>query len=252
MDSARLRATIDWLMDGARPARLPTELLSHTCERLVAAGLPLWRVGVFVQTLHPDVYGFGFVWRRGAQVVVNTAGFDLPESPEFIRSPLRLLFNSGNEVRYRLDDPESRAFAFFDDMRGEGVTDYIALPLSFTDGSMHACSWTTKDPTGFSDAHLAALRDVVRPVARLAEILHFAVPRPPSSTLTAATAPVSASWPGKSAAATPKPCRRRSGFRICAVSPRCQTGLRRRSSSTFSTSTSIVRCRRSANMAAKY
>jgi adenylate cyclase len=170
MDATRLRETIDWLMDGARPARTPTELLSHTCERLVATGLPLWRVGVFVQTLHPDAYGFGFVWRLGGQVVVNAADFDLPDSPEFTRSPLRLLYNSGNEVRYRLDDPGSKAFAFFDDMRGEGVTDYIALPLSFTDGSTHACSWTTKDANGFTDAHLAALRDVVRPVTRLAEI----------------------------------------------------------------------------------
>ena len=33
------------------------------------------------------------------------------------------------EVRHRIDDPESRRFPFLDDMRAEGVTDYIALPL---------------------------------------------------------------------------------------------------------------------------
>ena len=43
-------------------------------------------------------------------------------------------------------------------MRAEGVTDYIALPLRFTDGSIHASSWTTKQPGGFSDEQLAALR----------------------------------------------------------------------------------------------
>ena len=38
-------------------------------------------------------------------------------------------------MRVALGDPESARFPFFDDMRAEGVTDYIALPLLFTDGS---------------------------------------------------------------------------------------------------------------------
>ncbi len=74
-------------------------------------------------------------------------------------------------MRYRLDDPESKRFPFFDDMREEGVTDYIALPLLYVDGSVHASSWTTKDPGGFSDAHLAALRQLVPPLARLIEVI---------------------------------------------------------------------------------
>jgi adenylate cyclase len=127
-------------------------------------------VAAFVRTLHPDVYGRSFVWRKGAEVVVNTADFDLPESPQFTRSPLAALYASGHEVRYRLDDPESTRFPFFDDMRAEGVTDYIALPLSFTDGSTHSSSWTTKEPGGFTDQQLAALRSIIPPFSRLGEI----------------------------------------------------------------------------------
>ena len=95
-----------------------------------AAGLPLWRVGVFVRTLHPDIFGLNFIWRPGAEVVVGTADFDLLDLPEFQHSPLAIVFGRAHEVRYRLDDPESRRFPFLDDMRAEGVTDYIALPLS--------------------------------------------------------------------------------------------------------------------------
>jgi len=167
MDQVELEKLIKWLASGAPT---PTEVLTTTCERLTAAGVPLWRVGAFVRTLHPDAYGRSFIWRPGADVVINTAGFDLPDSPEYKRSPLAILYASGHEVRYRLDDPESRRFPFFDDMRGEGVTDYIALPLQFTDGSTHATSWTTKAPGGFTDEQLAALRAVVQPFARLAEI----------------------------------------------------------------------------------
>jgi adenylate cyclase len=173
MDTAKLQEAIDWLTDGARSTRTPAELLRETCERVLAAGVPLSRAAVFVQSLHPDVYGRGFFWRPGAEVVVSEAGFDLPESDRFTQSPLAILYASGHEVRYHLDDPESLRFPFLDDMRAEGVTDYIALPLHFTDGSTHASSWTTKEPDGFSDEHLMALRMVVRPLTRLGEIYQW-------------------------------------------------------------------------------
>jgi adenylate cyclase len=170
MDASRLQDIIDWLADGARSAPTPVALIAQTCERLVEAGVPLSRAAAFVRTLHPDMYGRSFVWRPGAEVVVNTADFDIEESPEFKRSPIAIVHRTGKELRYRLDDPESRRFPFLDDMRAEGVTDYILLPLIFTDGSIHGSSWTTKHPAGFTDEQLDALRKVSRPFARLGEI----------------------------------------------------------------------------------
>jgi adenylate cyclase len=170
MNAPELQKIMDWLIHGARSARTPMALLSQTCERLVAAGLPLCRVGAFVKTLHPDAFGRSFIWRPGAEVVVNTANLDMPESPEFTRNPIAIVYNSGHEARYRLDDPESRRFPLLDDLRAEGVTDYIVLPLIFTDGSVHAASWATRHPDGFTDAQLDALRMIMAPFARLGEI----------------------------------------------------------------------------------
>jgi adenylate cyclase len=172
MSAQELQKVTDWLIDGARSATSPPRMMAETCERLVEAGLPLWRVGVFVRTLHPDIFGVGFFWRPGAEVVVNPWDFDIQDSPEFKNSPLAILYEGGQEVRYRLDDPESGRFPFFDDMRAEGVTDYIALPLLFTDSSIHASSWTTKRPGGFSDEELNDLRSLVRPLARVVEIVN--------------------------------------------------------------------------------
>ena len=161
---------IDWLIDGARSAPDPVALLEQTCERLVAAGVPLWRVGVFVGTLHPDVVGRNFIWRPEAAVAVGTAGYDFLDSREFTNSPLAIVFREGVEVAYRMSDPESRRFPFFEDMRKEGVTGYIALPLRFIDGTVHASSWSTKQLGGFTDAQLTALRALIVPFARLGEI----------------------------------------------------------------------------------
>jgi adenylate cyclase len=171
MTGSDLQKVTDWLIDGARSALSPPRMMAETCERLVQAGLPLWRVGVFVRTLHPDIYGRNLVWRPGAEVVVGTVDFDIRNTPEFRNSPLAIVFAEGQEVRCRLDDPASERVPFFDDMRAEGVTDYIALPLLFTDGSINASSWTTKQPGGFSDEELAALKTVVVPLARVIEII---------------------------------------------------------------------------------
>jgi adenylate cyclase len=173
MNAAELQKVTDWLIDGARSASSPPQMMAETCERLVQAGLPLWRVGVFVRTLHPDILGRNFIWRPGAEVEVGTVDFDVLDSPEFQHSPLAIVFREGIEVRGRVDDPESKRFPIVEDMRAEGVTDYIALPLLFIDGSKHASSWTTKQPGGFSDDELAALRTIVTPLARVIEIISW-------------------------------------------------------------------------------
>jgi adenylate cyclase len=171
MNALEFQKITDWLIDGARSSASPPQMMAETCERLVEAGLPLWRVGVFVQTLHPDIFGRSFTWRPGTEVVVGTADFGIQDSPEFISSPLAIMYDRGQEVRYRLDDPESLRFPFFDNMRAESVTDYIAIPLRFTDGSIHSASWTTKRPGGFTEDHIESLRRIVLPLARVIEIV---------------------------------------------------------------------------------
>ena len=173
VNPSELQKIADWLIDGARSALSPGQMMTETCERLVRAGLPLWRVGVFVRTLHPDIFGVSFVWRPGTEVVISSADSDPRNTPQFKRSPLAILYDREQEVRFRLDDPQSRRFPLLDDLRGEGVTDYIALPLRFTSNSIHASSWTTKQPGGFSDDQLAALRALVRPLTRLIEIINL-------------------------------------------------------------------------------
>ena len=170
MNPQDLKKIADWLIDGARSALSSPEMVTAFCERLVAAGLPLWRVGIFVRTLHPDVLGVNFIWKPGAEVAYGTADYGFLDTPEFQNSPLWIVFNEGREVRQLIDDPASKRFPFLDDMRAEGVTDYIALPLFATDGTVHATSWTTKQPGGFSDEQLGGLRSLMPPLARLVEI----------------------------------------------------------------------------------
>ncbi len=170
MDHAQLDNLITWLADGARSAVETERFMAETCERMVAAGIPLFRVGVFVSTLHPSLMGRGFIWRAGAGVTLGSMAHGEDEGDEFLLSPLFRVFNEGIEVRHRIGGIESSNVPFLTDMRNEGSTDYVALPLHMSGGDIQASSWTTRDPGGFSDEQLAGLRRMMPALTRMIEI----------------------------------------------------------------------------------
>ena len=166
-----IRPVVDWLVDGGRTARQPEDVLAGLCERLLACGLPLHRVAVFVTTLHPDVMGRRFLWRRGESVAVTEAAYEMVDTDTYRRSPVPVVFERAETIRRRLADPGCpNDYDILDEMRAEGVTDYVIQPLPFTNGEVHAVSWTTTQPGGFADEHIAALEAIRRPFARLAEV----------------------------------------------------------------------------------
>src|SRR5258707_15363345 len=77
MVSCDTKAVADWLVDGARSAAEPHQVLAELCDRLVGCGIALWRVAVFVRTLHPEVMGRRFLWRPGGDGSVTGAPHDL-------------------------------------------------------------------------------------------------------------------------------------------------------------------------------
>jgi adenylate cyclase len=167
-----VQPVIDWLADGAPPSRLAHHVMHETCRRMVAAGLPLYRVGIYVRTLHPNVLGRGFVWQADRDTVeVNEAAHDLLESEAFLKSPIRLVFFDRVEVRRRLCDPGSPMdFPILHELRQEGATDFLAAPLRFIDGEVHAATFATRRAGGFSDAQVEALHRVLPPFTRLVEV----------------------------------------------------------------------------------
>jgi adenylate cyclase len=170
-DGCDTSAVIDWLIDGARSAPDPDQVLAEGCERLLRCGIPLWRVAVFVRTLHPNIPGRAFVWRHGESVQVRPAEFGLFETDEFRQSPVASVYERGAPIRRRLADPDcSIDFPLLGNLLAEGVTDYLASPLFFTDGAIHVVTWTTRRPGGFTDAHVAGLEAVLAPLARVTEI----------------------------------------------------------------------------------
>jgi len=171
MPDPNLKAIADWLADGARSAPQPQQVLAQLSERLVACGIPLWRVAVFVRTLHPQVMGRRFLWRPSADVETSDAPFELLETEIFRDSPIARVYQTGEAIRRKIADPDCpNDFPVLVDLRTEEVTDYLASPLVFSNGDIHAVTCTTRQPGGFTDAQIAGLEAVMRPLARVAEI----------------------------------------------------------------------------------
>lgn len=171
MKTDNLETIAAWLVDGARSASSSEQVLRELCDRLVALGFPLWRVGVFVRTLHPQVTGRRFLWRREGDVSVGNLTFEMLETPEFLQSPVSRVYATLASFRRRLlDERDTEGFEILGKLRNEGVTDYLAAPLHFTDGTLHVATFATRAPGGFSDAHIAGLEQMLAPLSRVAEI----------------------------------------------------------------------------------
>ena len=160
-----------WLVDGARSAARSEDVLTEFCARLTASGLPLWRVAVYVYTLHPDIVARRFLWRPGQATDVAEASFAMAKAEELSTSPIAHIRTTGESIRRRVGDPDCPIdFAFLNELRQEGVSDYLGLPLRFTNGEIHVATFTTRQAGGFTDAEVGALERIVPPLARVAEV----------------------------------------------------------------------------------
>ncbi|HEX6111516.1 MAG TPA: adenylate/guanylate cyclase domain-containing protein [Geminicoccaceae bacterium] len=165
---------LDWLIGEAR--RLPDDaaLLRALCERLVEAGLPLARASCHIRTLHPELFGMGLYWQRGAEDIrVFRAEHGIQQTPLYQRSPMRLLFEGAGAVRQRLDLPHTGFdfdFPLLQELRDEGLTDYVALPMTFSDGKIHGTTWSSDRPGGFTTEDLRQIYDLLPLFSLLLEI----------------------------------------------------------------------------------
>ena len=161
---------IKWLIDGAPSDARSEEVLATLCQRLVSCGMPLWRVAVFVTTLHPDVMGRRFLWTAESGVTTSEALFEVMETDEYRASPFAIVYRTRKPLRCRFAIDGHLDMAVLQQLQAEGATDYVAFPLEFSDGTIHVATWSTRQPRGFAPEQFAALESVIAPLARVAEI----------------------------------------------------------------------------------
>jgi len=176
-----MAALFEWLLDGAPGATAAPQVVERLALDARAAEIPVDRVAVFVTTLHPNIVGRAFYWRPDVPVRVAELSAQMQQSDAVRLSPVGEVWRSGVEFRRRLHDLEPSEHAALRELAAENYSDFLVLPIVFTSGQVHAISFATQHPDGFTEAQVAALRRVLRPLARVTEI--FALRRVASNLL---------------------------------------------------------------------
>jgi adenylate cyclase len=160
-----------WLLGAGRTIRQIGDLLHELSWRLVVAGIPLARTTVHIGTLHPQFLGLFARWYRATgRTDEASIAHGIRETDAYLRSPMRVVFE-GKTVRRRLDSAGMIAeFPILAELQAEGITDYLATPLPFSDGRMAAATWATDRAAGFTDAEIKAIESLLPALGLLLEV----------------------------------------------------------------------------------
>jgi adenylate cyclase len=183
MKEAFLSELSAWLTQAGLAGTAEIDIVSGFCERCVAAGIPLGRAHVVIDTLHPVHEGRLFRWGyspnespvheygRTSFQGLDASGavsLDAQATDVWRRSPFYNMLQTGAALlRRRLNANTKDEFSMLTDWLAAGMSDYVAIMTRFAPegviGEMDAVysSWGTKAPEGFNDGQIATLKHIV-------------------------------------------------------------------------------------------
>ena len=163
---------LNWVLQEAPAIASMSDLTASFARQLRATGIPLWTLGVIIPILHPQVSTIIHSWRgNSGELVEDLPGFEVLQSPEYLNSPLVPIFEGAGGIRRRLDikDP-ILDFGILHDLHAEGATDYVAMPMHFSDGKINVISISANRPGGFSTTALGHIYEILAVLGRIYEV----------------------------------------------------------------------------------
>ena len=163
---------VPWLLRMAADSENPGNLVRDLALQMRAAGIPVGRLWLFMRTLHPESVSTRYGWRLGEpEIDIMEAPHEILESEAYIRSPLYPIFQGAGGVRRRLDiENPVLDFPILEELHEEGMTDYVAMPLMFSDGRISALTLASDQAGGFSTQSLGHLYEILSVFGRLVEV----------------------------------------------------------------------------------
>jgi adenylate cyclase len=174
-DTARIIADITrWLLADGKRIEGTGSFEEALIERLRRAGLPIDRFTTGVPSLHLQVDSFSSLWEHGKDLIFRQYRAADIEAPRLSNSPIFIAYETGKTVRRDLcAPPEPGEATILPDLRADGYTDYLVIPIPFSDGSNKAFSFATKQAGGFSVDDVLILDGVRDALAAVIEIRYL-------------------------------------------------------------------------------
>ena len=163
-------SVIRWLMTEGRHITDAKSFLECFAACLRDAGVDVSRITTGVPVLHPQLFSVSSLWERDKGVTERRYRVDPSQDAILANSPIRSAYD-GNPFRSRLTTAaEQPEFPILTELRSAGVTDYVVLPVPFSDGTNKALSLATTRVGGFSDDEIALFEAMTPAVAVNLEI----------------------------------------------------------------------------------
>jgi len=162
---------IDWMLgEGRTTGQDFVGYGEQFCARIVDAGIPISRWFCGVRTLHPLVGATGYIWHRDTgRVSEELASWGDTQSDAFIKNPVFIAAHTGQPYRCRLGTERELEYPILVNLRAAGLTDYLALPMTFSDGTRNPLSFQTDAPGGFEEDDIAALTQIAAVMSLVVE-----------------------------------------------------------------------------------
>lgn len=153
-----------WLLTDALGEDDLLALFEALVWRLVATGLPLDRASLHVGTLHPQLFGFAWNWQRDDGICDEVrVAEDALKSDAYKRNPIFRVIEYGEAFRGRTRDPETASrYPLMSELAGQGISEYVAIPLRAGGAYHNAATVATKLEDGFTSRQSAALTSVLK------------------------------------------------------------------------------------------
>jgi adenylate cyclase len=152
---------IDWLLHKGRLLETPQAVVGELCARLRTEGMPLDRVAFFFWTLHPLYFGVAMFW-DGKIVKVAPGTRAVLSSDTYLKSPAARIREGERVIRRRLERPDCPLdWPVLDELKAEGITDYVMVEVLFSNGSRNSVSLATRKPGGFSDHDISEAQQLL-------------------------------------------------------------------------------------------
>jgi adenylate cyclase len=163
---------VDWLIRGAWSAMDHEELTQQLGRRLVKTGIPVMRLNVALRQLHPLLAGRAYIWNRDGDIVEELqVKHSSISNDAYTKSPLKLVSEGLGGIREKLNTgKEDFEFPIMKELQSQGATDYVALPLPFSDGIIHNLTLTSDHPSGFSTSDLGQIFEALPLISRMYEV----------------------------------------------------------------------------------
>lgn len=163
---------VRWLISEAWDATTSRELTARFARQLIEIGIPVLRLRVIIPTLHPLIAATAFRWKRGDKMADRfDLDYEVAADDRFQKSPLAPIFQGMGGVRRWIGpEDDNDDFPILADLREEGATDYVAMPIRFSDGQINAVTLATDQPGGFTTEQLGWIHEVLPPLSRYYEV----------------------------------------------------------------------------------